>query len=54
MLSTPSLVRHGEVGDWRLDGDAFLRGFRKPGAAEKHDVLAILNPLPRDARIHTE
>ena len=50
----PAAVRHGEVGDWRLEGDAFLRGFRKPGAAEKHDVLALRNPLPRDARIHFE
>ena len=47
-------VRHGEVGDWRLAGEDFLRSFRKPGAAEKHDVLALRNPLPRDARIHFE
>ena len=45
------VVPNGAVGDWRLEGASFLASFRKPGEADKHDVLAKRHPLPRDARI---
>ena len=44
-------IKNGEVGDWRLDDEDFLKHFTLPGAANKHDKLAELNPLPRDGRI---
>ena len=44
-------VKNGEVGDWRLEDEDFLKHFTLPGAANKHDKLAQLNPLPRDGRI---
>jgi hypothetical protein len=44
-------IKNGVVGDWRLGDEAFLASFHLPGLAEKHDMLKISNPLPRDARI---
>ena len=44
-------IKNGVVGDWRLDDSEFLKHFRLPGPAEKHDVLKEKHPLPRDARI---
>ena len=44
-------IRNGHVGDWRLSDADFLASFRLPGAADKHDKLKELNPLPRDGRI---
>ena len=37
--------------DWRLDDKEFLRLFRLPGSGDKHDMLQLQNPLPRDRRI---
>jgi hypothetical protein len=47
---TGRAVPNGLVGDWRLGSEVFLAAFALPGGAEKHDVLAALHPLPRDAR----
>ena len=45
-------IKNGVVGDWRLDDDSeFLKHFRLPGLAEKHETLKASNPLPRDARV---
>ena len=49
--ASPSPVRHGTVGDWRLCDEEFVRVFRLPGLAEKHDMLQRQNPHPRDRRI---
>ena len=49
--ASPSPVRHGTVGDWRLCDEEFVRVFRLPGPAEKHDMLQRQNPHPRDRRI---
>ena len=48
---TGRVVPNGLVGDWRLGSDDFMAAFSLPGAAEKHDALARLHPLPRDERI---
>ena len=50
-MDPPIKIRNGEVGDWRLQDEDFLKHFTLPGAANKHDKLAELNPLPRDGRI---
>lgn len=44
-------IKNGVVRDWRLDDSEFLKRFRLPGLAEKHETLKASNPLPRDARI---
>ena len=46
-MSVP-LVRHGDVGDWRLADDAFLATFRLPQSSLRHDVLAQQHPMPRE------
>lgn len=50
-MDPPIKIQNGEVGDWRLEDEDFLKHFTLPGAANKHDRLAELNPLPRDGRI---
>ena len=45
------MIRHGQVGDWRLQDDAFLRSFRLPTAGDKVESLKELHPLARDDRI---
>jgi hypothetical protein len=51
MDETPRVVPNGQVGDWRLDDLAFMETFRLPGARDKCDRLAEVNPWGRDARI---
>jgi hypothetical protein len=45
------LLFNGEVGDWRLDDVEFVNQFTLPNADTKFDLLALRNPLHRDARI---
>ena len=45
------LVFNGEIGDWRLDDDAFVASFTLPNAKDKFDMLALRNPFSRDSRI---
>ena len=44
-------VRNGVCGDWRLPDEAFLASFHLP-SADRVEVLAAKNPMPREARIH--
>ena len=46
-----TIVRHGDVGDWRLADEPFLASFRLPTATDKRETLAIRNPFPREDRI---
>ena len=46
-MSVP-LVRHGDVGDWRLADDEFLATFRLPQPSLRHDVLSQRHPMPRE------
>ena len=48
------MIRHGQVGDWRLQDDEFLRSFRLPTARDKVESLKELHPLARDEHIHFE
>ncbi len=43
-------VRNGVCGDWRLPDEAFLASFHLP-SADRVEVLAARNPMPREARI---
>ena len=45
------MIRHDQVGDWRLRDDEFLREFRLPTARDKVESLKELHPLSRDERI---
>ena len=45
------IVRHGQVGDWRLSDEDFLRSFRLPTARDKVETLKERHPLARDSRI---
>ena len=42
------LVRHGDVGDWRLPDGEFLATFHLPSTGQRIDILAQRNPLPRE------
>ena len=46
-----SVVRNGDVGDWRLSDEAFLASFRLPSAADRCEALASRHPFPRECRI---
>ena len=46
-----TIVRHGDVGDWRLADEPFLASFRLPTATDKRETLAIRNPFPPEDRI---
>ena len=46
-----TIVRNGDVGDWRLGDEPFLASFRLPSAADKCESLASRNPFPREGRI---
>ena len=41
-----SNVRHGDVGDWRLDDQEFLASFHLPSPGLRHEALAHENPMP--------
>ena len=41
-----AIVRHGEVGDWRLPDSAFLESFELPSPALRCEALASKNPMP--------
>ena len=45
------MIRHGQVGDWLLCDDEFLREFRLPTARDNVESLKELHPLARDERI---
>ena len=49
--SEMTMVRNGDVADWRLTDEAFLASFRLPTAADKCEALASRNPFPREHRI---
>ena len=42
-------VPHGDVGDWRLSDEEFLKTFHLP--CSRCDVLKERNPFPREDRI---
>ena len=42
-------VAHGDVGDWRLPDEEFLRSFHLPNA--RCDILRERHPFPRESRI---
>ena len=46
-----TIVRHGDVGDWRLADEPFLASFRLPTALDKCESLASRNRFPRETRI---
>ena len=50
-LGSMQPVRNGVCGDWRLPDEAFLASFHLP-SADRVEVLAAKNPMPREARIH--
>ena len=45
------MIRNGQVGDWRLSDNDFLAAFSLPTKRDKHEVLAAIHPIERDARI---
>ena len=45
------MIRHDQVGDWRLRDDEFLREFRLPTARDEVEFLKEFHPLARDERI---
>ena len=48
------MIRHDQVGDWRLRDDEFLRSFRLPKAGDKVESLEEDHPLARDERVQFE
>ena len=45
------MIANGQVCDWRLSDDEFLKTFRLPGAADKTETLQKKNPVYRDDQL---